>query len=75
MFPGSALSWHCTWAGNTAASRSSERIRCSGAGTFLPPECRSRARKREAFQRQRVPYRGAWNTAWVSTSSTVLGDR
>ena len=42
---------------------------------LAPAECRSRARKREGVPTPAGSVQGAWNTAWVSTSSTVLGDR
>ena len=57
--PGMALSWQATCSGNTEASRSSERIRISGAGTLRPPECLSIANALVAFQRHRVPNKGA----------------
>ena len=68
MSPGAALSWHATCAGNTAARRSSERIRWIGAGTFRPPVCRSSASARDASHRHRVPKSGACSTACVTTS-------
>ena len=71
--PGIALSWQATCSGKTAASRSSERIRWSGAGTFLPPEKRSTASAREASQRHRSPKIGACKIACVSTFSTLSG--
>ena len=71
----SRFSWHATWSGKTAASRSSERMRRIGGGTLRPPEKRSTASARDAFQRQRAPNIGAGSIACVSTSSTVSGCR
>ena len=75
MSPGAALSWHATCAGNTAARRSSERIRWIGAGTFRPPVCRSSASAREASHRHRVPKSGACSTACVTTSRARRASR
>ena len=66
MSPGGALSWQATWAGNTAASRSSDLIRWSAGATFLPWEKRSTARARLASHLQRTWNVGACSTAWVS---------
>src|SRR3972149_488029 len=52
------LSWHATWSGKTAASRSSERMRWIGIGTRRPPSWRRSARARGAFPRQRVADKG-----------------
>ena len=67
--PTAALSWQATCAGNTAASRSSERIRAIGGGIRFPLNRRGMASARVAFQRQRTPNIGAWSAAWTSTSS------
>ena len=69
--PARRLSWQAAWAGKTAASRSSERMRWMGVGMRLPPTWRSKANAREAVQRQRVPNTGDWNTACVSSGSAV----
>ena len=60
------------WSGNTAAIRSSARMRCSGAGTFLPPRKRGSASDVPAFQRQRAANIGASSSAWTRTSRTVF---
>ena len=70
MGPPGALSWQATCAGNTAARRSSERIRAMGAGMRFPLKRRGMARARVAFQRHRTRNIGAWIAAWASTSST-----
>ncbi len=60
------------WSGNTAAIRSSARIRCSGAGTFRPPRKRGNASEVAATQRQRAANIGAASIAWISTARTVF---
>jgi hypothetical protein len=42
-------------------------MRCSGGGTFLPPCCRSTAKARVTFHRQRTPNIGAASNACTST--------
>ena len=69
------FSGHASWSGNTAATRSSASIRCSGVGTFLPPRARSTASARVAFQRHREPNMGASSIACTSRCSAVSGLR
>ena len=67
------FSAQAAWSGNTAASRSSARMRWIGGGTSVPPRKRGMASAREAFQRQRAVNMGASSSASVSTRSTVSG--
>ena len=50
----SRFSWQPICSGNTAAIRSSARIRWMNGGTRLPPRCLDRTSARVMFQRQRV---------------------
>ena len=65
------FSAHATWSGKTAASRSSDFMRCSCGATFLPPVKRGNASAVVAFQRQRTANSGASSSACTSTSSAV----
>ena len=58
------LSWHASWAGKTAASKSSDRMRWIATGTFLPPLRLGSAKERVAFQRQRLVNMGDWSADW-----------
>ena len=71
--PPGSVSGQASACGKAAASRSSARIRRSGAGTRLPLRERSSSSERCTFQRQRVSNIGAASSAWTSTSRAVVG--